>query len=92
MSQGKPRKSSGVTIDSIDAPNPVQTEANWVAVAKAFNPLGFVAEAYARTLAYRLETKRLDAEIQRVEAQAIASHRKNGGIENGQICVGDGIF
>jgi hypothetical protein len=43
-------------------------------VAKAFNPLGFVAEAYARTLAYRLETKRLDAEMQRVKAQAGVIH------------------
>lgn len=74
MSQGKPRKPSGVTIDSIDAPNPVQTEANWVTVAKVFNPLGFIAEAYARTLAYRLETKRLDAEIQRVKVQAGVIH------------------
>lgn len=74
MSQEKPRKSGGVTIDTIDAPSPVQGESNWVTVAKAFNPLGFVAEAYARTLAYRLETKRLDAEIQRVKTQAGVIH------------------
>ena len=74
MSQEKPRKSGGVTIDTIDAPNPVQTESNWVTVAKAFNPLGFVAETYARTLAYRLEAKRLDAEIQRVKTQAGVIH------------------
>ena len=74
MPQEKSRKPGGVTIDSIDAPSPDQTEANWVTVAKAFNPLGFVAEAYARTLAYRLETKRLDAEMQRVKAQAGVIH------------------
>lgn len=74
MSQEKPRKSGGVTINTIDAPSPVQGESNWVTVAKTFNPLGFVAEAYARTLAYRLETKRLDAEIQRVKIQAGVIH------------------
>lgn len=74
MSQEKPRKSGGVTIDAINAPSPVRGESNWVTVAKAFNPLGFVAEAYARTLAYRLETKRLDAEIQRVKTQAGVIH------------------
>ena len=74
MPQEKSRKPGGVTIDSIDAPSPVQTEANRDTVAKAFNPLGFVAEAYARTLAYRLETKRLDAEMQRVKAQAGVIH------------------
>jgi hypothetical protein len=74
MSQEKTRKSGRVTIDAIDAPSPVQAENNWVTVAKAFNPLGFVAEAYARTLAYRLEAKRLDAEIQRVNTQADVIH------------------
>ena len=58
-------------IDKIDAAPPsVGTERGWVSVVKAFNPLGPMAEAYARTLAYRLESKRLALEAKRVEEQA----------------------
>lgn len=35
-----------------------------------FNPLGAVAEAYGRTLVYRIECKRIDAELERVKTQA----------------------
>lgn len=61
---------SGVKIDKIDAPPPAIAEKGWVTVLKAFNPLGAAAEAYARTLAYRLEVKRLDSEMERVRIQA----------------------
>lgn len=70
----QPKKFGGVTIDAIDAKNPVQSESSWVTVAKAFNPLGAAAEAYAKTLAYRLEVKRLDAELERVKTQAGVIH------------------
>ena len=41
----------------------------------AFTPLGAIAEAYAKTLAYRLESKRLDAEVKRVKEQAAVIHK-----------------
>ena len=39
-----------------------------------FNPLGALAEAYGRTLVYRLECKRIDAELERVRTQAGVIH------------------
>ncbi len=39
-----------------------------------FNPLGSLSEAYSRTLAYRLETKRLDAELAQMRHQADLAH------------------
>ena len=68
------KKSGGVTIDSIDAAPLVQSEKSWVSIAKAFNPLGAATEAYAKALAYRLETKRLNAELERVKIQASVIH------------------
>jgi hypothetical protein len=67
-SSGSPK--GGVKIDKIDAPTPVTTEKGWVTVIKSFNPFGAAAEAYARTLAYRIEMKRLDSEMERVRIQA----------------------
>lgn len=42
----------------------------WSAVIKAFNPLGHVQEAYAKTLAYKIESKRLSTELERIKEQA----------------------
>ncbi|NOT18944.1 MAG: hypothetical protein HOP24_01530 [Sideroxydans sp.] len=62
-------------IDSIvSAPVPPPTEKGWVTVLQKFNPLGAAAEAYGRTLAYRLECKRIDAELERVRTQAAVVH------------------
>lgn len=47
-----------------------KVEKGWVTVLQKFNPLGAVAEAYGRTLVYRLECKRIDAELERVKTQA----------------------
>ena len=59
------------TIDPVtSAPPQKETTSGWVSVAKAFNPFGPAVEAYAKTLAYRLESKRLALEAQRIEAQA----------------------
>lgn len=60
-------------IDKIDAaPPPENADPAWVSVLKAFNPLGAAAQAYARTLAYRIESKRLALEAERVQEQARA--------------------
>ncbi|MEI6706063.1 MAG: hypothetical protein WCK96_02890 [Methylococcales bacterium] len=69
-------KKSIITLHSIDpsqVPSP-SVEGTWSKVLKAFNPLGSIADMYARTLAYKIETKRLDAELQRMEAQAALAH------------------
>lgn len=64
-------------IDRIEFP-PSQTtpshEKGWVTILQKFNPLGAIAEAYGRTLIYRLESKRIDAEIIRVNTQAQIIH------------------
>ena len=60
---------AGPRIDRINAA-PAQAERGWVSVLKAFNPFGPLAEAYAKTLAYRIESKRLALEAERVREQA----------------------
>jgi hypothetical protein len=65
-----------ITIDNIEsshAPSP-SAEGKWSTVLKGFNPLGSIVDMYARTLAYKIETKRLDAELKRMEAQAAIAH------------------
>lgn len=47
----------------------------WVGALKEFDILGVAAIAYAQTLAYKLECKRLDDELKRIEAQSkFATH------------------
>ncbi|MBP7509469.1 MAG: hypothetical protein KA807_16780 [Prolixibacteraceae bacterium] len=60
-------------VDPIQAA-PVPNEKGWINIVKAFNPFGAMAESYAKTLAYRIECKRLDGEIQRVKVQAGVIH------------------
>ncbi|HOX46090.1 MAG TPA: hypothetical protein PK668_20980 [Myxococcota bacterium] len=49
---------------------PVPEESGWTSVLKAFNPFGFIGEVYARTLSYKLEVRRLEAEERRIGEQA----------------------
>ena len=46
------------------------TGGKWLSIFKTFNPLGHLADAYAQTLAYKIETKRLNIELTRVQKQA----------------------
>lgn len=62
-------------IDKIDAAPPVpESTDRWKGVIGTFTPLGAIAEAYAKTLTYRLEAKRLDLELTRVQEQAKVIH------------------
>jgi predicted ABC-class ATPase len=71
MSDRKPGAVRAPRIDRIDPATSIGGgEKAWVSVLKAFNPIGPIAEAYAKTLAYRIETKRLALEAERVRAQA----------------------
>lgn len=62
------RKKSVSGIDSI-APMAMSAEKGWISILKAFNPLGTAAQLYGDTLAYRVECKRIDAELKRVQSQ-----------------------
>lgn len=73
MSQNN-QSNNSKQIDKIDAAPASRNESTIVSLARSFNPLGPIAEAYAKTLAYRIECRRLDAEIQRVEAQSKIAH------------------
>jgi len=46
------------------------TGGKWIPIFKALNPLGHFADAYTKTLAYKIETKRLNIELKRVEEEA----------------------
>ncbi|WP_020585825.1 hypothetical protein [Desulfobacter curvatus] len=76
MNQSSPTQKESVgKIDKVDAPHSAPSPENkWIPVLKAFNPLGAIAEAYARTLAYKIEAKRLDAELERINKQAEIAH------------------
>jgi len=50
------------------------TDGKWGSVLKALNPFSAIAESYSRTLAYKIEIKRLDAEISRIKEQAKIAH------------------
>lgn len=50
------------------------TGEKWLPILKAFNPFGAVAEAYAKTLAYKIETRRLEVEFTRIKEQANIAH------------------
>jgi hypothetical protein len=64
------------TVGHIDKVEPGIDLANskgkgsWITVIKAFNPLGHLQESYAKTLAYKIETKRLHTELERIKEQA----------------------
>lgn len=46
----------------------------WLNFFQQINPLGTIADMYARTLAYRIEVKRLEAEQERIKQQAAIAH------------------
>ncbi len=67
------------SVGKIDAVTPANefhksTEGKWVPVLKAFNPFGAIADTYAKTLAYKIESKRLEVEIMRIKEQAAIAH------------------
>ena len=66
------QKKSGLKIDKVDGTDTSKSEGDkgWADVLKYFNPLGHIAEAYAKTLTYKLECKRLDAEVLRIKEQS----------------------
>ena len=65
-------KSSRTGIDSIESrQNAPEPDKNFASILQKFNPLGAIAEAYGKTLAYRLECRRIDAEIERVRTQSV---------------------
>ena len=49
-------------------------DSKWLPIIKAFNPFGAIAESYAKTLAYKIETKRLEVELTRIKEQANIAH------------------
>jgi predicted ABC-class ATPase len=61
---------SKLRIDEVKAVPPGPDGPVWVKVLQTFNPFGPLADAYAKTLAYRLESKRLKIEMERVREQA----------------------
>ncbi len=72
-------KDKGRSLGKIDPVKPSEefhksTGGKWIPILKEFNPMGAIAEAYAKTLAYKIEVKRLDVEIQRINKQAEIAH------------------
>jgi hypothetical protein len=66
------RSNSAIKIDKVDQLeryHELSQDKQWVGGLKEFEILGVAAVAYAQTLAYKLECKRLDAELQRIKAQ-----------------------
>lgn len=66
-------------VGKIDKVDPIKdfhqaTGNKWIAVFQKFNPLGAIADAYAQTLAYKIETKRLEVEQNRINKQAEITH------------------
>lgn len=53
---------------------PIVSDGKWLPIFKAFNPFGAIAESYAKTLVYKIETKRLEVEHQRIIEQAGIAH------------------
>ncbi len=73
------KKGSGQSPGKIDSVIPVKdfnnsTDGKWIPILKAFNPFGAIADSYAKTLAYKIETKRLDVELVRIKEQANIAH------------------
>ena len=72
-------KSNNQSPGKIDAVEPANefhksTGGKWISILKAFNPFGAIGEAYAKTLAYKIEAKRLDVELNRIKEQANIAH------------------
>jgi len=70
-----PQSGKNSSVGKIEKVDPAtafhqSTGGKWISIFKAFNPLGHLADAYAQTLAYKIESKRLDVELTRIEKQA----------------------
>lgn len=73
------QKTSNASVGKIDKVEPARefhnsTGGKWIPILKVFNPLGAIADSYAKTLAYKIETKRLEVELARIEEQASIAH------------------
>jgi hypothetical protein len=74
------QKSSNTSrVGKIDKVDPAKnfneaTGNKWTSIFQKFNPLGTTADMYSKTLAYKIETKRLEAEQKRIEEQAKITH------------------
>ncbi len=71
--------SNNQSAGKIDSVIPVKSfnsnsNSEWTPVLQTFNPFGPIAEMYAKTLAYKIETKRLDIELVRIQSQANIAH------------------
>jgi len=80
MSTENQKNRKKVNLGNIKGVDPTDALRNgqdnpWVSVVKALNPLGHIATAYANTLAYKLEVKRLDVELERIRSQAEILHQ-----------------
>ena len=51
-----------------------KTADKWTPILETFSSLGPIAEIYAKTLAYKIETKRLEVELTRIEREANVIH------------------
>ena len=51
-----------------------KTAGKWTPILETVSSLGPIAEIYAKTLAYKIETKRLEVELTRIEKQANVMH------------------
>ena len=51
-----------------------KTAGKWTPILKTVSSLGPIAEIYAKTLAYKIETKRLEVELTRIEREANVMH------------------
>lgn len=73
------KKSNNQPLKKIKGVDPAKefhesTGDKWLPILKAFNPLGAIADAYAKTLAYKIETKRLEVEHARIKEEAEVIH------------------
>lgn len=57
------------------SPTAVNPPPHWSSILQNLNPLGVAARAFAQTLAYRLETQRLQAEMERIQAESQIAHK-----------------
>lgn len=62
-------------MDNLKLPIDISANTDFLpSVSESFSAFGHIADMYARTLAYKLETKRLDAELKNIEVQAKLAH------------------
>lgn len=69
-------KKSLINIDAVEPMGrlPSSILRNWHPVFKSFDPLGTIEGMLVRTLAYKIESKRLNQEIERINHRASVAH------------------